>query len=179
MIKTVTQGYDDLDENQKGSRKNFNSSDQWVNDHFKSQFGQNNKKGVARGFVLLDSSNTNIIGGYSLRPLDIRLDLEASEIKQIGLIKGLPYSQPLPAYLIVSLGVDQRFEKRGLGKLLLIEALMRIYEVSKHTGGVGVIVDASNANAEAFYQHFGFSQIPNQPKRYFLAMQHLKALFEP
>lgn len=56
---------------------------------------------------------------------------------------------------------------------------MRIYEVSKHTGGVGVIVDASNANAEAFYQHFGFSQIPNQPKRYFLAMQHLKALFEP
>ena len=95
------------------------------------------------------------------------------------MIKGLPYSQPLPAYLIVSLGVDQRFEKRGLGKILLIEALMRIYEVSKHTGGVGVIVDASNPKAEAFYQHFGFSQIPNQPKRYFLAIQQLKALFEP
>lgn len=44
MINTVTVSYDDLDEKQKASRENFNSSDQWVNDHFKSQFGQNNKK---------------------------------------------------------------------------------------------------------------------------------------
>ena len=178
MIKTVTQGYDDLDEKQKASRENFNSSDQWVNDHFKSQFGQNNKKGLARGFVLLDSFKTDIIGGYSLRPLDIRLELSSAEVKQLGLIKGLPFSQPLPAYLIVSLGIDQQFEKRGLGKILLIEALMRIYEVSKHTGGIGVIVDASNMHAAEFYKRFGFSEVPGKAGRYFLAIQHLKALFE-
>ena len=178
MITTATVSYDDLDEEQKASRENFNCSDQWVNDHFKSQFGQNNKKGLARGFVLLDDVKTNIIGGYSLRPLDIRLDLNPDEIKELKLIKGLPYSQPLPAYLIVSLGIDHKFEKRGLGKILLIEALMRIYEVSKHTGGVGVVVDASNDDAAEFYKHFGFSQIPNQPKRYFLAIQHFKALFD-
>ena len=49
MINTVTVSYDDLDEKQKASRENFNSSDPWVNDNFKSQFGQTNNKGLARG----------------------------------------------------------------------------------------------------------------------------------
>ncbi|EPM5528643.1 GNAT family N-acetyltransferase [Acinetobacter pittii] len=178
MIQPLTQDYDNLTECQKESRKNFKSSDSWVNTHLQSQFGQQNSKGLAKGFTMLDATDTQIIGCYSITPIDVQFNLTKEEVKQIGLVKGVPITRPLPAYLIVSLGIDQNFEGRGLGKLLLIEALMRIYEICQHAGGVGVVVDTSNEKVRTFYEKYGFQKVPNTENRYFLARKELIDLFE-
>lgn len=182
MISTLTQPYVELTDGQKEARKRFKSTDPWVNQHIQTQFGQNDKKGLAKGFVMLDESNSKIIGCYSITMHQIDFsELTKDEIKKLGTINKLPTTRPLPACLIVCFGLDERVIGKGLGTHLLIECLMRIYEISKSIGGVGVVVDVSNNEVRTFYEEFGFIKIPSPDKdtRYFLPMKELVDLFEP
>ena len=42
---------------------------------------------------------------------------------------------------------------------------------------MAVVVDAKDAAAEAFYEHFGFARLQQQPSRLFLPMKTVAALF--
>lgn len=182
MILPLTKPYVELTDEQKESKKQFESTDPWVNQHLHKNFGQNDEKGLAKGFVMLDESETQIVGCYSLTMSQVDFsDLSKSDLKQLGTVKGIPNGRPLPVCLLVSFGLDQRLTGRGLGKVLLLEALMRIYEVSKNAGGLGVIIDVSNDNVRNFYEKYGFKQVPLLDKntRYFLPMKELIDLFEP
>ncbi|MHA3105496.1 hypothetical protein [Acinetobacter sp. ANC 3791] len=182
MIHPLTKPYVELTDEQKESKKLFESSDDWVNQHLHKTFGQNDEKGIAKGFVMLDETETQIVGCYSIAmyQVDFR-DLSKTELKQLGTINNLPTTRPLPVCLLVSFGLDQCLVGRGLGESLLIEALMRIYEISKNAGGLGVIIDVSNDKVRGFYEKYGFKQVPLPDKntRYFLPMKELSDLFEP
>jgi hypothetical protein len=65
----------------------------------------------------------------------------------------------------------------GIGKVLLIDALKRSYEISKEIGSFGIIVDPIDENAERFYEKYDFIKLPDSEKM-FIATQTLKELFE-
>jgi hypothetical protein len=64
------------------------------------------------------------------------------------------------------LAVDTRFQGIGLGKLLLIDALFRSYEISKSIGSFAVVVDPLNEEAERFYPKYGFILLPDSCKMF-------------
>ncbi len=60
---------------------------------------------------------------------------------------------PQPVALLARLGVDQRYEGRGLGAALLADVITRVAGLSDAIGCRGLIVHAESDQARAFYEH--------------------------
>jgi GNAT superfamily N-acetyltransferase len=90
----------------------------------------------------------------------------------------LPRYPQLPATLLGRLAVDQGMKGRGLGEFLLMDALRRSLEASARIAAMAVLVDAKDDAAHAFYRHFGFLPLHEQPRRLFLPMKNVAGLFE-
>lgn len=64
-----------------------------------------------------------------------------------------------------------------MGELLLVDALRRALEMSRHIASAALIVDAKDDKAHKFYQGFGFIPFPDSTKRMFLPMVTIEELF--
>jgi predicted GNAT family N-acyltransferase len=92
--------------------------------------------------------------------------------------KKLPNSyKSIPTTLLGRLAIDNRFQKRGIGKLLLVDALRRSYEILKSIGSFAVVVDPIDKDAEQFCDKYGFVKLLDSGKM-FLPMNTIKTLFE-
>jgi GNAT superfamily N-acetyltransferase len=79
------------------------------------------------------------------------------------LSRGSPTS--VPAVLLARLGLDAGLHGEGLGGELLWDALSRARAASDVTAARLIVVDAISLQAAAFYQHHGFTPIPDNPSR--------------
>lgn len=78
--------------------------------------------------------------------------------------RGVP--DPVPAALIGKLALDQRLHGRGLGEVLLVDALHRIIEASATGPAVrAIVVDAATEAGRRLYARVGFVPAPNRPDR--------------
>jgi ribosomal protein S18 acetylase RimI-like enzyme len=66
------------------------------------------------------------------------------------------------------LAVDQAFQNKRLGELLLIDALMRAKRIYTEAGGIGLFVDAIDEQVAGYYRRFGFEISPDNPLLLFL-----------
>jgi GNAT superfamily N-acetyltransferase len=66
----------------------------------------------------------------------------------------------MPAVLIARLALAQSFHGRGLGGVLLADAASRIVAATDIVAARFVVVDAIDEPAATFYQHYGFTQVP-------------------
>jgi hypothetical protein len=57
---------------------------------------------------------------------------------------------------------------RGLGELLLVDALTRAQRIYAKAGGIGLFVDTIDEQAAGYYQRFGFDASPDNPLLLFL-----------
>lgn len=137
------------------------------------QASQDIRKKLSACFVLLDKEKTTIMGYYTLANSSIPLDVIPQELQ-----KQLPKSYTsIPTTLLGRLAVDQKFQSKGTGKLLLIDALKRSFILSKSIGSFAVIVDPLDKEAEKFYTKYGFIILPDSGKM-FLPMKTISSLFE-
>lgn len=65
---------------------------------------------------------------------------------------------PLPILRIARLAVDERFQRHGIGRLLLRAMLELAMELRDRIGCIGVVVDAK-PDAATFYSSLGFKPI--------------------
>jgi len=77
--------------------------------------------------------------------------------------RGSPTS--IPAVMLARLALDASLHGAGLGGELLWDALTRARAASDIAAARLVVVDAINAEAAAFYEHHGFTPIPENPNR--------------
>jgi ribosomal protein S18 acetylase RimI-like enzyme len=89
----------------------------------------------------------------------------------------LPRHPEIPAALIGRLAVATAFQGRGLGKELLMDALVQIIDKSSSIGIYAIVVDAINDQAAAFYEKYGFTKFPSRPDRLFLPIETAKKAF--
>lgn len=75
------------------------------------------------------------------------------------------------------LAIDEKFKGKGLGKILLIDALRRCYEISNEIGSFAVVVDPIDRDEELFYEKYDFIKLPDS-KKMFITIRTLKELFE-
>lgn len=62
------------------------------------------------------------------------------------------------------------FQKQGLGAILLLDALHRLYQASATVGFPLVLVDTKDGVAE-FYQQYGFQPLGQYPNKLFMTMK--------
>jgi hypothetical protein len=75
------------------------------------------------------------------------------------------------------MAIERKHQDKGLGKILLMNALKKSHEISKEIGPYAVIVDPIDPAAAAFYSKYDFITLPDS-KKMFLSMTTLQAPLE-
>ena len=157
----------------KHDRDKFSCGKALLDNYFWHQAKQDVKRKLSACFVLIDKELKVIKGYYTLSSNSISNDLIPETFT-----KRLPKSYlSIPTILLGRLAIDKNFQGKGIGKILLIDALKRCYDASDSIGAVAVIVDPLDKEAERFYEKFGFIKLPDSWKM-FLPMKTIKELFE-
>jgi len=93
-----------------------------------------------------------------------------------ALAKRLAHYPVVPATLLGRLAVASAMHGKGLGESLLFDALHRSQIQSEHIASAGVIVDAKDERAAAFYRRYGFTPIVDVDNRLFLPMKTIQQM---
>jgi len=120
---------------------------------FQRHAWKNQKSGVSRTNVLCDASTGNVVAFISLTTAEIyRQYLPRPQQRN--------KPDPVPAILLGQLAVDLNYQKQGLAKSLLFFAFKTAINISENIGCYCLITHPINETASAFYEHWGFEDIP-------------------
>jgi GNAT superfamily N-acetyltransferase len=159
-----------LDKNH--NRDNFDCGKELLNNYLKTQARQDFKRKLAICFVLCNNKN-NILGYYTLSNNSISLNSFPESIR-----KKLPTSyHSIPTTLLGRLALDKNHQGVGIGKILLMDALKRSFDISQKIGSYAVVVDPIDEEAEKFYEKYDFIKLPGSGKM-FIATKTLQELFK-
>lgn len=131
--------------------------------YFQTQVTQDIRRRIANCFVLVEVTARQVAAYYTLSAASIPMvDLPPEEARR------LPRYPTLPAVRIGRLAVDQRFQRRGLGELMLMNAVHRTAQDA--AAAFALLMDAKNDQAAAFYRRYGFRPLADRPRTLFLPL---------
>jgi len=154
-------------------RQNFTCGSPALDRYLKSQARQDSDKRVAAVFALVHPPASQVLGYYTLSSSTIHADEVPPEIA-----RKLPRYPKLPVTLLGRLAIDQGLKGQGMGQFLLMDALHRSLQAAVGIAAMAVVVDAKDALAADFYQHFGFIPLNQSISRLFLPMKTIATLFD-
>jgi predicted GNAT family N-acyltransferase len=130
-------------------RSDFDCGVEPLDRYFHEQVGQDIRRRATACYVAVEAETRRIAGYYTLAASGVPL----AEMPD-SLIKRLPRYPLVPVARMGRLAVDLRFRGSKLGAALLWDAAMRA--ARSEMAVFGLVVDAKDAAAEAFYRHHGF-----------------------
>ena len=143
-------------------RQGFDCGQPAMNDWLRQVARQHQSKGLSNTFVaILEDDPERICGYYALTLTEI----DRHHLPEVYR-KKLP--QRIPGIRLGRLAVEQRYQGKRLGELLLMDVLARARRIHQEAGVVGLFVDALDERAAGFYRHFGFVAAPDNPLMLFL-----------
>lgn len=152
-------------------RSKFACGEAELDDWFRRRAGQDERRNIARVFVAVDSE-LGVVGFYSLSSFKLDFNDLSEEIA-----RKLPRYDGIPAALIGRLARDIRVHGKGVGELLVADAVRRILSAAQSLAVFAIMVDAKDERTATFYERFGFRRFPLRPNRLFLlASSAVKAL---
>jgi len=149
-------------------RRGFDCGRQELNDWLRQVARQHQDKGVSKIFVAIREEAPHRICGYYALTL---AELESRHLPEAW-CKKLP--RRIPGVRLGRLAVGGQYQGKGLGELLLVDALTRAQRVYADAGGLGLFVDAIDERAASYYRRFGFDASPDNPLLLFLHAQVAK-----
>ena len=144
-------------------RQGFDCGRQELNDWLRQVARQHQEKGLSRTFVAtLEAAPDSICGYYALTLVELEnRNLPAAWRKKMP--------RRIPGVKLGRLAVDKKYQGKGLGDLLLVDALTRAQRIYQEAGGIGLFVDAIDEGAASYYKRFGFESLPDSPLLLFFA----------
>ena len=134
-----------------------------LDDYIAHYASQDERRGIARVFVATPESDARCLAGFFTLSAG---SVDCCELP-VTLSRKLP-RYPVPIALLGRLAVDRRYQGKGLGSILLADACRKVAQASTLLAVAGVVVDAKDESAAAFYRHFGFMPMPGQAQRMLL-----------
>lgn len=120
----------------------------------------------ARTFLLVDGER--IVGYFSLTMGSV---LRANAPAK--LVRGLA-AYPVGMVLLARLAVDEREQGKGLGALILADALRKAVVAGEAAAARRIVVDAIDQAAVRFYERHGFVPAPEHPFRLYRRMKDIR-----
>lgn len=137
----------------------------WLQRHALS----NQERRAARTFVVCEGRR--VVGYYALAAGSV-VHSEATG----NLRRNMP--DPVPMALLGRLAVDLSMRGKGLGVGMLQDAVTRILQASDTLGVRGILVDAIDENAKAFYMRFGFRPSSVLPMKLMVTLTEIQRALE-
>ncbi|MHB1400794.1 MAG: GNAT family N-acetyltransferase [Thiobacillus sp.] len=144
-------------------RRGFDCGRPELNDWLRQVARQHQDKGLSKTFVANREALPDRICGYYALTL---AELENRHLPEAWR-KKLP--RRIPGVRLGRLAVDGQYQGKGLGELLLIDALTRTRRIVTEAGGIGLFVDAIDEQAAGYYRRFGFVASPDNSLLLFLS----------
>ncbi|UNX55200.1 GNAT family N-acetyltransferase [Georgenia sp. TF02-10] len=150
----------------------FSCGEQELDEWLVQYAGQNERKNNTRTTLLLDERAGRVAGYYSMRTFELQAaDAESA----VGRSRGYP----VPAVLIAKLAVDTDYQGKGVGRLLLFDALQKLLGAADSVGFELVVVHALHEDAACFYLKCGFRRFLDHDLSLFLTTKDLRVTFAP
>ena len=124
------------------------SLDDWLIRHAR----QAQASGLAKTFVVAD--DRRVLGYFSLAVGQVD-SVEAPERIRKGMGQ-----YPIPVVLLARLAVDRAYQGQGIGVGMLQDAIRRTLLIAEQAGIRALLTHPIDAEADAFYQRFGFVPSP-------------------
>lgn len=134
-----------------------------LDEYIRRYASQDIRRNVARVFVATPENDSHRLAGFFTLSAG---SISCSDLPE-SLAKKLP-RYPVPVALIGRLAVDNEFQGKGLGAILLADACRKVVHASTSLAVAGIVVDAKDDAASNFYRHFGFQILPGQLTRLLL-----------
>jgi GNAT superfamily N-acetyltransferase len=151
-------------------RGSFHCGEEALDRYLKTQATQDIRRRIANCFVAVEVARGQLAAYYTIAAASLPLvDLPPEQAKH------LPRYPTLPAVRIGRLAVDKRFQGRGLGAALLMDATRRTLQSPPAV--YALLVDAKNDEAAAFYQRHGFRPFVSDPRSLFLPLATAQKAF--
>jgi GNAT superfamily N-acetyltransferase len=139
-------------------RSRFASGSVALDRYFREQASQDVRRRIASCFVAVSVQTKELTGYYTLAAGSIALNALAPEI-----VGKLPRYPVVPAALLGRLAVARNYQGKGLGGVLLSNAVLRTARAE--LGVFAMLVDAKDEAAQRFYEHYGFTLLPDTDRR--------------
>ena len=151
-------------------QKEFDCNNEMINRFVQKNLKKRVKKHLSQAYVLLEDER--FVGFYTLDSFSIaKNNFELEEHKP----SGLPPIVPLIKLSMI--GIDKSLQGKGLGKRLLRDVFLKVYQISKLAGCIGIYLLAEN-EAISFYEQLGFVAIKDdEPLPMFLTLDVILELF--
>jgi hypothetical protein len=152
-------------------RAAFSCGNKALDEYFRGNpIRQDISRRVTNAFILTPDGRS-VAGFYTLSPISIlSVDLPPS------LQKKLP-QRPIGATLLGRMGRDLSSRGKGVGDMLLMDALNKAWLASKLVSSWAVVVDAKEGALD-FYIKNEFISFATQTDRLFLLMKKIDLIFE-
>ena len=154
--------------NKTHNKKSFDCGNPALNSFLQNYALQNIKNNSSRTYVSLCNKEKQIAGYYSLTYGSIS-HVEATE----KIKKHMP-NYPIPVMVLGRLAVSKNYQKIGLGKSLLRDAIFRTLEASNIAGLKAIIAHAKNVSAKEFYLKYGFEESSFDAYHLMLGLQDIE-----
>jgi len=150
-------------------QKEFDCNNEMINKFVHKSLKKRVKKHLSQAYVLLEDEQ--FVGFYTLDTFSIAKENFELENKPSGL------PPIVPVVKLNMLGIDKSLQGEGLGKRLLRDVFLKVYEISKLAGCTGIYLLAEK-EAIAFYESLGFVGIKDdEPLPMFLNIDIILELF--
>ncbi len=148
----------------KHDRSSFTCGVGPLDQYFRRQASQDIRRRIAGCFVIVEAATGVIAGYYTLSATNLRL----RELPD-AMAGRLPRYPNIPAVLLGRLAVAVAYQGRGLGAVLLGDAVMRT--ATADIAAFAIVVDPKDDKARRFYQHYGFIELPRPERRMFIPIE--------
>lgn len=133
--------------------------DRWLKERALRNDGRASRTYVAR-------ADDRVAAFYSLAAGSVERTLAPGLIR-----RNMP--DPLPVMLLGRLAVDKDFQRMGIGRALVRDAMLRILKAAEIAGISAMLVHALDAEAAAFYRACGFFPSPGDQLLLFFPLKAL------
>jgi len=142
-----------------------------LDDWLRRRARANQANGASRSYVICHGDR--VVGYYSLASGAIAIAIAEAPGR---VRRNMP--DPIPMTVVGRLAVDQAWHRRGLGRLLLRDAVLRTRQAAAIIGIRAVLVHALSPAAKRFYESCGFRESPANPMTLMVTLPDAIAAFE-
>ena len=148
------------------ARDRFHCGEPLLDEYLRKYASQQSARGITSVFVLVDEATPEkVLGYYTLSAAQVDV-AKLSPAEQ----KKLP-RYPVPCFRLGRLARDLDCRGAGIGEMLIGLATDRCRKAQVSIGAYAMLVDAKNASAKSFYEHYGFTAFSDSPFTLYLPIR--------